>query len=90
MATDETGEANADAVTGQRTVQTRILGVILASHATNRQHATDMLDTGGDGYWQHEQRSSPVDLRGFEVGQRQPGAFTMPSKLTWPMKTAET
>ena len=32
-----------------------------------------MLDTGGDGYRQHEQRSSPVDLRGFEVGQRQPG-----------------
>ncbi len=73
--TDKAGEADPDAVTGQGAVQTRILGIVLPGHTADGQHATDMFDAGGDGHRQHEQRSSPVDLGSFEVGQRQPGGI---------------
>ncbi|MNQ93120.1 hypothetical protein D3C85_1085700 [compost metagenome] len=54
-------------------MQARILGVVLAGHTADGQHATYVLYAGGYGHWQHEEGRGPVDLRGLEVGQRQPG-----------------
>ncbi len=70
---EQAGCRRGDAVTQQRAVQARCLQVVPSRHAAHRDDPADMLDGRRQGHGHDEQDGLPVEGRGGEVGQFQPG-----------------